>query len=287
MDPDNATGLVVGMGDFVYDVFRPWGVLPAGWTFGSISHVAVDSKDRVYFYQRKNPPVLVFDGAGNFLTGWGDGRLRDAHGIYVSRDDHVYVCNRDEHEVIKLTPEGRIILALGQRGRPSLQAPFNHPADVAVAPNGDIYVADGYGNSASTASRPRGSTSAPGVGRAPARAVHDAPRDLDRRKRAGPGGRPGEQPGPALQPRGRLLGEWRDLYHPMDIYVDPAGPSTSPTRSRGSPCTRPTAGCWPGPAREDRRPRRVGRLPGEPVPGGDGQHQVPSWSDASAPPAHS
>ena len=54
MGPDSATGLVVGTGDFVYDVFRPWGLLPAGWTFGTISHVAVDSKDRVYFYQRKD-----------------------------------------------------------------------------------------------------------------------------------------------------------------------------------------------------------------------------------------
>ena len=88
------------------------------------------------FYQRKDPPILVFDGAGNFLIGWGDDRLRD--GIYVGRDDHVYVCNRDEHEVLKLTPEGRVILTLGQRGRPSPQAPFNHPADVALAPNGEI-----------------------------------------------------------------------------------------------------------------------------------------------------
>src|SRR6185369_13492439 len=47
MGPDSTTGLVVGTGDFVYDIFRPWGLLPAGWTFGSISHVAVDSKDRV------------------------------------------------------------------------------------------------------------------------------------------------------------------------------------------------------------------------------------------------
>jgi hypothetical protein len=42
-----------------------------------VSHVAVDSKDRVYFYQRKDPPVLVFDGDGMFLTGWGSQRLRD------------------------------------------------------------------------------------------------------------------------------------------------------------------------------------------------------------------
>jgi hypothetical protein len=44
---DSATGLVCGTGDFVYDVFRPWGMLPPGRSFGLISHVAVDSKDRV------------------------------------------------------------------------------------------------------------------------------------------------------------------------------------------------------------------------------------------------
>jgi len=68
------SGLVVGTGDYVYDVISPWGVLPAGMTLGIVSHVAVDSRDRVYFYQRKNPPVLVFDADGNFLTGWGDAR---------------------------------------------------------------------------------------------------------------------------------------------------------------------------------------------------------------------
>ena len=201
MGPDSTTGLVVGTGDFVYDVFRPWGLLPAGWTFGTISHVAVDSKDRVYFYQRKDPPVLVFDGAGNFLTGWGDGRLRDAHGIYVGRDDHVYVCNRDEHEVLKLTPEGRIVLTLGQRGRPSLQAPFNHPADVALAPNGEIYVADGYGNSAIHRFSPEGqhlgSWGRPGAGPGQFTTPHGIWIDV---RRARPRSRPREQPGPALQP---------------------------------------------------------------------------------------
>ena len=141
MSIESTPGLVVGTGDFVYDVVRPWGTLPPGWHLGLVSHVAVDSKDRVYFYQRQDPPVLVFDRDGNFLTGWGSQRLRDAHGIFISADDHLYLCNRDEHEVLKLTAEGRIVLTLGRRGRPSLQAPFNHPADVAVSPVGEIYVA--------------------------------------------------------------------------------------------------------------------------------------------------
>lgn len=222
--PGNATGLVVGTGDFVYDVFRPWGVLPAGWTLGAVSHVAVDSRDRVYFYQRKDPPILVFDKDGNFLTGWGDGRLRDAHGIYVGPDDRIYACNRDEHEVLVLTPEGRIVLTLGQRGRPSLHAPFNHPADVAVAPNGEIYVADGYGNSSIHRFAPDGrhleSWGRPGAGRGEFTTPHGI--WVDARERVLVADRENNRV-QVFSPEGDFYAEWADLYHPMDIYVDGTG----------------------------------------------------------------
>ena len=224
MTPDNATGLVVGTGDFLYDVYRPWGALPAGWTLGLVSHVAVDSKDRVYFYQRKDPPILVFDRDGNFLTGWGDGRLRDAHGIYAGADDHLYVCNRDEHEVLKVTPDGTIVLTLGHRGRPALQAPFNHPADVAVAPNGEIYVADGYGNSAihrfSPEGKHLGSWGAPGAERGQFTTPHGI--WIDARERVLVADRENNRV-QLFSPEGDFYGEWKDLFHPMDIYVDRTG----------------------------------------------------------------
>ena len=224
MDADRATGLVVGTGDFVYDVVRPWGTLPPGWTFGLVSHVAADSQDRVYCYQRKDPPVLVFDRDGTFLSAWGAGRLRDAHGIYIAADDHVWVCNRDEHEVLKLTPEGRIVLTLGHRGRPSLQAPFNHPTDVAVGPGGEVFVSDGYGNSAVHRFSPDGahlgSWGSPGAGAGQFTTPHGiwvdaagrvlvADRENDRVQ--------------LFDTAGVWLGEWRDLYHPMDIFVDRTG----------------------------------------------------------------
>ena len=224
MSSDHPTGLVVGSGDFVYDVVRGWGTLPAGWSLGLVSHVAVDSRDRVYFYQRKDPPILVFDGGGHFLSAWGDQRLRDAHGIFVGPDDHVYLCDRDEHEVLKLTPEGRVLLTLGHRGRPALQAPFNHPADVAVAPAGDIYVADGYGNSSvhrfSAEGRHLGSWGAPGIGRGQFTTPHGIWVDAQNRVLVADRENNRVQ---LFSPEGDYYGEWRDLYHPMDIYVDAAG----------------------------------------------------------------
>ncbi len=224
MTVSNVPNLVVGTGTYVYDVVRPWGLLPAGHSFGLISHVAVDSQDRVYFYQRKDPPIIIFDGDGNFLGGWGDGRLRDAHGIYIGPDDHLYVCNRDEHEVLKLTADGRIVLTLGHRGRPALQAPFNHPADVAVAPNGDIYVADGYGNSAvhrfSAEGRHLGSWGTPGAGRGQFTTPHGIWVDAAERVLVADRENNRVQ---LFSPEGDVYGEWGDLYHPMDIYVDRSG----------------------------------------------------------------
>jgi peptidylglycine monooxygenase len=218
------TGLVVGTGDFVYDVISPWGILPAGMTLGVVSHVAVDGRDRVYFYQRNDPPVLVFDSDGTFITGWGEGRLRDAHGIYISPDQHVFVCNRDEHEVLKLTPEGKVVLTLGQRGRPALRAPFNHPADVAVARNGDIYVADGYGNSSvhrfSADGKHLATWGGPGLGRGQFTTPHGI--WVDARDRIFVADRENNRV-QLFSPEGDFYGEWGDVYHPMDIYIDPAG----------------------------------------------------------------
>jgi DNA-binding beta-propeller fold protein YncE len=259
VSPNNSTGLVVGTGEFLYDVVRPWGSLPAGWSLGLVSHVAVDSRDRVYFYQRKDPPILVFDRDGNFLSGWGDGRLRDAHGIFAGSDDHLYVCNRDEHEVLKVTPEGRIVLTLGHRGRPALQAPFNHPADVALAPNGDIYVADGYGNSAihrfSGDGKHLGSWGSPGAGRGQFTTPHGI--WVDSRERVLVADRENNRV-QLFSPEGDFYGEWADLYHPMDIYVDGTGTvyvtdqipritmysADGRMLSRGRPVTMGAHGVW-------------------------------------------
>ena len=137
----------VGLGKFRYEVNKEWAKIPKEQEFGDVSDVATDSQDRVYVYHRGEHPVSVFDRDGNFLTSWGKGVILDAHGIFVSPDDHIYVADRDAHQVLKFTPEGKLVLALGKRHQASLEEPFNHPADVAVSPTGEIYVADGYANS--------------------------------------------------------------------------------------------------------------------------------------------
>jgi DNA-binding beta-propeller fold protein YncE len=126
-----------------------------------VAGVAVDSRDRVYLFCRDEHPVMVYDRAGRFLQAWGAGLFPRAHGITVGPDDAVYCTDQRDHTVRKFTPEGELLLTLGTSGVPSATGydghdlrtvtrpgpPFNNPANLAVAPNGELYVADGYGNS--------------------------------------------------------------------------------------------------------------------------------------------
>ena len=141
--------ITIGAGQYHYEYIPGWARLPAGQELQSPSGVAVDSQDRVYVFQRQGPPVLVFDKDGRFLESWHrrNGLPADAHHIHVGPDDIVYLTDRDSHMVLLYDTEGELLLSLGTRDEAAMQAPFNHPADACVAPSGEIYVADGYGNS--------------------------------------------------------------------------------------------------------------------------------------------
>src|SRR5262249_48852409 len=76
----NESMTTVGSGRYAYEVHENWAVLPTGWTFGPVSAVATDSQDRVYAFQRKDPPVLVFDRNGTLLRSWGSSAITDPHG---------------------------------------------------------------------------------------------------------------------------------------------------------------------------------------------------------------
>src|SRR5438552_11066944 len=149
----------VGSGSYRYEVVESWAKLPAGRTFGPVSAVATDSQDRVYAFQRKDPPIVVFDRDGIYLTSWGSGAIADPHGIAII-DDVIYLTDRNDHVAVKFTLDGRPLMVLGKRGQasdtgatkdielpPRSAGPFNKPTEMMVAPSGDLYVSDGYRNS--------------------------------------------------------------------------------------------------------------------------------------------
>src|SRR5438067_937779 len=109
------TELVVALGDQRYGVERPWGNVPPGVQVAGVSDVAVDSHDRVYLYQRGDPPFIVFDSSGAYLASWGSGLVADAHGIFCTPDDRIVMADRDAHQVLGFDSDGHLLFALGER----------------------------------------------------------------------------------------------------------------------------------------------------------------------------
>ena len=215
------TKLITGSGNHVYEVIRPWGELPAGMEFGPVNDVAVDSHDRVYVFQRNDPPVMVFDRDGKYLSSWGSGMFVDAHGMYISTDDHIYLGNRDGHQVVKCTLDGQVVMTLGTAGEPSFPGPFNHPTGVAVGSNGDIYVTDGYGNNRVHRFSATGglilSWGSRGMGPGEFRVPHGI--WVDRNDRVYVADRENGRV-QLFTSEGVFIDQWPDFFRATDVYID-------------------------------------------------------------------
>tara|TARA_B100000749_G_scaffold279689_1_gene273289 strand:+ start:684 stop:1718 length:1035 start_codon:yes stop_codon:yes gene_type:complete len=145
------TPVVLGEGDFRYEVSgKNWGTLPDGWVYKEATAVDVDSKDRVYVFNRGTTPMIVFDSNGDIVDTWGEDVFANPHGVTIGPDDEVYCVDNADHTVRKFTSDGKLLMTLGTPGKPSdpmSGVPFNRPTHVAIEPNtGNFYVADGYSN---------------------------------------------------------------------------------------------------------------------------------------------
>jgi DNA-binding beta-propeller fold protein YncE len=130
--------------------FRPadnWAQFPPGATWQTMTAVDIDSKGVVYVLQRGEPSkVMAFDSTGRLLRSWGQGRFPSAHGLRVDRQDNVWVTDRSLQQVLKFSPQGKLLMALGTKGvqgNNESKDALNGPSDVVIAPNGDIFVSDG------------------------------------------------------------------------------------------------------------------------------------------------
>ena len=158
-----------------YRTVEGWAKLPAGRTWGSTSAVAIDKDgSRVWVAERCGQnscvgsnldPVMLFDASGNLVRSFGKGMVNWPHGIHVDRDGNVWIVDgrdnkpapsRDSaaapaqpakvfgHQVLKFSPTGDLLMRLGTDAGAREPGFFFQPNAVFVAPNGDIFVAEGH-----------------------------------------------------------------------------------------------------------------------------------------------
>jgi DNA-binding beta-propeller fold protein YncE len=168
----------------IFQVDPAWPKMPKQWILGQVSGVATDTQDHVWVLQRpwslntdevaRNPeaeccspapPVMEFDSAGNYLSGWGGKPADDSyewpmdeHGLHVDHKGNVWVSSAGgprmsegkENFLLKFTRDGRFLLQIGRRGmsKGSLDTGnVNNAADMWVHPaTNEVFVADGYRN---------------------------------------------------------------------------------------------------------------------------------------------
>ena len=146
-----------------YKMLPDWGrQLPDGRIWGSTNSIDMDPDGvHVWALDRCGPPgcaksmadpVLKFDASGKVVKHFGGGLMITPHGLTVDKGGNVWVTDyavdeaaKKGGQVFKFSPEGKLLLTLGTAGV-SADGPdtFISPSDVAVAPNGSVFVADGH-----------------------------------------------------------------------------------------------------------------------------------------------
>jgi sugar lactone lactonase YvrE len=141
----------LGSGRWTYELVEGWGALPEGASYGYGCAVVCDSKDRIYVHSRNPQAVVVFDRKGRLLNTWGAEFAGTGHGLYhrkEGRDEFLFFCDHPRNLVVKTDLNGKSLMRIGdvkEENSTHIKFKFDQPTDLAVAPNGDIYVAEGYG----------------------------------------------------------------------------------------------------------------------------------------------
>ncbi len=224
--------------ELCYQVVGGWEHLPPGFTHQDCCGVGVDAQDNVYLITRGQARVIVYDRDGALLRSWGEDLFTErTHGLTVAPDGSVYCVDDGNHCIFQFTPTGELLGTIGNRGVASdtgydgarLESirggpPFNRPTNLAVAPSGELYVSDGYGNCKVHRFAATGeliqSWGEPGAGPGQFYLPHGirvaadgrvlvADRENDRIQ--------------IFSPDGRYLDQWTDVQRPTNIAIDRAG----------------------------------------------------------------
>lgn len=221
-----------------YQVMPDWEHLPDGFTHQDCVGVGVDAQDNVYVMTRGQSRVIVYSREGVSLRSWGEDLFTArTHGLTIGPDARVYCVDEGAHCIYVFTTMGDLLMTIGHKGVPAATGydgssaesitggpPFNRPTNLAVAPDGDLYATDGYGNCKVHRFSATGSLiqswgdpgSGPGQFILPhgLRVASDgrvfvADRENDRIQ--------------IFSPDGHVLEQWTDVQRPTNIAIDGAG----------------------------------------------------------------
>jgi hypothetical protein len=154
---------VLGSGDHVFEVTHDWGQLPAEIKYGNTHGVCEDSQGHIYVHHTVNAAsessdtMVIFDEKGKFIRSWGPDFKGGAHGLLIRKEgsqEFLYLCDINRGLVVKTTLDGEHVMTIGYPDESIAYQPNSDgskkkysPTNLAVAPNGNIYVGDGYGSS--------------------------------------------------------------------------------------------------------------------------------------------
>ncbi len=221
-----------------YRALESWPRFPADGPSGEAVAVACDSRDRVFVFFRGPRPVQVYQRDGTFVAAWGEGLFVRPHGLFIGPDDTVYCTDDCDHTVRAFTPDGRLLMTLGTRGRHSdtgatsndyrtirrAGPPFHYPTNLALGPTGDLYVTDGYANARVHRFAPDGrflqSWGEPGSGPGQFHVPHGLAVDRDGTVYVADRENSRVQ---LFSADGAYRGEWTDVARPCQIVIDRDG----------------------------------------------------------------
>lgn len=137
--------------DREYTIDTDWAQLPDGAWDGATTWIAADGTGQVVVMVRNAPYFRVFTREGEFVRAWGEEPMfQNAHSVTFDPDGFMWATDAANHAVYKFSPTGELVMTLGtpgEAGDNNSTTLFNQPNHVAIAPDGDIYVSDGYVNS--------------------------------------------------------------------------------------------------------------------------------------------
>jgi sugar lactone lactonase YvrE len=138
-----------------YRMVENWPTLKPGMKWGAAITFLPDHKGGMWTFMRTEPPINYFDASGTIVQSIGERLFAAPHGLCRDRDGNFWAADNPfsdnpEHagrgfQVLKLSPDGKVLLTLGQAGV-SKAGPdtFVGPSACVSAPNGDIIIADGH-----------------------------------------------------------------------------------------------------------------------------------------------